>query len=649
MEKRCFYLGFFILFYFQFSLLSWGDHNPLVLNNEKQFYQLGPHLDILEDKSSKLIVNEVESLKNFKPNKKMVANFGFSKSAFWAKFRIENKSNQRTWYLSFNNYQQNDVRFYQKSEKGWKEKRSGDFQPFSNRDVKAKPMVFSIKPGSNSLYFIRVKGVISRISLSLSTPSHFVEEQTREDYILGMFFGLIITMAIYNLFIFISTKNESYLLYVAYVVFIGLVFANMQGYSQRYLFEDFPWMNNNGYIIFTGFTGIFVILFTNSFLELKEKTPRLYTLMMFFVFTNILLIIFAFTIPVKFSVLYMNINLLIYTPFVFLCGLLRTRMNYRPSRYFLAGFGVLIFSIIVNTLMIFKVIPNINFFRQYGVLLGNAFELILISMGLADRFNLIQEKALEREKDAKEIQKNHALILKKEVEIRTFELSQKNEKLKTYDYTVAHDLINPIGVALTYVDYYESIDPENKDKREKMIGKVRVAIEKSISIINGILMNFTVDKVDLKRSNLFKIVEMAIDHLQLKIEKKKAKINLELRAEIIVCNDVSMYQVFTNLISNSLKYSKDENVEIKISSFKNKGEVFVQISDNGIGIDKNKLSSIFNVKSREDRQKVQGLGIGLSIVKKLVKENNGKIEVHSEIGKGTTFTIIFRDDAWPLP
>ena len=626
MKKGRFYLEFFILFCFQISFPSWGDHNPLVLNNEKQFYELGPHLDILEDKSSKLLINEVKNLKKFKPNKKMVANFGFSKSAFWAKFRIENKSNQRTWYLSFNNYQQNDVRFYQKSEKGWKEKRSGDFQPFFNRDVKAKPMVFSIKPGSSSLYFIRVKGVISRISLSLSTPSHLVGEQTREDYILGMFFGLIITMAIYNLFIFISTKNESYLLYVAYVVFIGLVFANTQGYSQRYLFEDFPWMNNNGYIIFMGLTGVFVILFTNSFLELKEKTPRLYNLMMFFVFTNILLIIFAFTIPVKFSVLYMNINLLIYTPFLFLCGLLRTRMNYRPSRYFLAGFGVLIFSVIVNTLMIFKVIPNINFFRQYGVLLGNAFELILISMGLADRFNLIQEKALEKEKEAKEIQKNHALILKKEVEIRTFELS------------------NPMGVALTYVDYYESIDPENKDKREKMIGKVRVAIEKSISIINGILMNFTVDKVDLKRSNLFKIVEMAIDHLQLKIEKKKAKINLELRAESIICNDVSMYQVFTNLISNSLKYSKDENVEIKISSFKYKGEVFVQVSDNGVGIDKNKISSIFNLKSREDAHKVKGLGIGLSIVKNLVKENNGKIDVNSELGKGTTITLIFPDD-----
>ena len=90
MKKGRFYLEFFILFCFQISFPSWGDHNPLVLNNEKQFYELGPHLDILEDKSSKLIINEVENLKNFKPNKKMVANFGFSKSAFWAKFRIYN-------------------------------------------------------------------------------------------------------------------------------------------------------------------------------------------------------------------------------------------------------------------------------------------------------------------------------------------------------------------------------------------------------------------------------------------------------------------------------------------------------------------------------------------------------------------------------
>jgi signal transduction histidine kinase len=264
-------------------------------------------------------------------------------------------------------------------------------------------------------------------------------------------------------------------------------------------------------------------------------------------------------------------------------------------------------------------------------------------MGLADRFNLIQEVALEKEKEAKEIQQNHAVILKKEVEIRTYELNRKNEKLKSYDYTVAHDLINPIGVALTYVDYYQSIDPEKKEKREEVIQKTKIAIEKSISIINGILLNFTVDKVDLKKRDLLKIVEMSLEHLQVKVEEKKANVILDLKAKELICNDVSMYQVFTNLIGNSLKYSKDGDVEIKISSFKNEKGTFIQISDNGVGIEKNKIQSTFNLKSRDetDSFNVGGHGIGLNIVQNLVKENNGKIEVKSEPGEGTSFTLIF--------
>ena len=107
-----------------------------------------------------------------------------------------------------------------------------------------------------------------------------------------------------------------------------------------------------------------------------------------------------------------------------------------------------------------------------------------------------------------------------------------------------------------------------------------------------------------------------------------------------------MYQVFTNLISNSLKYSKKEGVEIKISSFIKGEEVYIEIRDNGIGIEKEKINSIFNLKSREKREElkggvVKGHGIGLNIVQRLVKENNGKVEVKSIPGEGTTFTLIF--------
>jgi len=633
----------FILFFFSSSL--WGN-SPVVLKNDKKNYKLGLHISIFEDTTSKLTIEDVSKIDNFKKSKKEIINIGFSNSSFWGKLKIKNKSDEKTWFLSFNNYQQNDVRLFQKTKNGWQEKILGDVYSFSKRDVVSKPMVFVIKPQADSTYYLRVKGVISQINLSLSTPIHFVAEQTHEDYILGIFFGLMITMAIYNFLVFISTRSKSNLLYVGYVIFFALAFANLLGYSQRYIFKDFPWMNNQGYLIFVNLTGIFVILFTNSFLELKKNNPKLFKLMNIFIFNNSLLIITTFFFPIKFIVFTTNINLLVYTPFVFICGIIRTKMNYRPSKYFVAGFGVLALTVVVNTLMIFKILPNIYLFRQYGILLGHAFELILISMGLADRFNLIQEEALIKEKKSKEIQKNYADLLRKEVEKRTVELRKKNEKLKSYDYTVAHDLINPIGVALTYVDFYQNVDQDDKKRCDQIVKKIKDALEKTVFIINNILLNFTVDKVDLQKRDLQKIIEMALDHLKIKIEEKNVNMILDIRAKEIICNDVSMYQVFTNLINNSIKFTKEKNMQVKISSFENKGETVVKISDNGIGIDEKKIKTIFNLKSREDigDLKVKGHGVGLNIVQRLVDENNGKILVESELGKGTTFILVFKGE-----
>ena len=75
MKKRCFCLKLFIIFCFQFSFPLWGSTPPVVLNSEKQFYELGTYLDILEDTTSKLTIEDVTKGGNFRQNKKKVANF----------------------------------------------------------------------------------------------------------------------------------------------------------------------------------------------------------------------------------------------------------------------------------------------------------------------------------------------------------------------------------------------------------------------------------------------------------------------------------------------------------------------------------------------------------------------------------------------
>src|SRR5690606_7526065 len=111
--------------------------------------------------------------------------------------------------------------------------------------------------------------------------------------------------------------------------------------------------------------------------------------------------------------------------------------------------------------------------------------------------------------------------------------------------------------------------------------------------------------------------------------------NIEMHA-----NKVALEQIILNLVGNSLKYNDKKKIKIDIQCTEEDGFYHFIISDNGMGIPKNKLKHIFDLfvtTGKLDRNGKKGNGIGLSTVKKLVEKLGGTIKVFSELGKGTTF------------
>ena len=101
----------------------------------------------------------------------------------------------------------------------------------------------------------------------------------------------------------------------------------------------------------------------------------------------------------------------------------------------------------------------------------------------------------------------------------------------------------------------------------------------------------------------------------------------------------SVFIILTNLLQNSLKYSK-ENTEVSVSIWRENSKTYLEVRDRGIGIEKDAQSQIFNPFFRENSQelgKIQGSGLGLSIVKKILDNMGGKIWVISQEGEGSTF------------
>jgi len=149
----------------------------------------------------------------------------------------------------------------------------------------------------------------------------------------------------------------------------------------------------------------------------------------------------------------------------------------------------------------------------------------------------------------------------------------------------------------------------------------------------------------IKRVNVNKLLEHALNSFELRIKDSKITINNKTNAKnpFILGDKVHVLNVFYNLIDNAIKYSPN-NPEVTISTFNQDGSLIVSVKDNGIGISKEHQKNIFKNLFRVpigDIHEVRGFGLGLYYVKTIVDQFGGKIEVSSEPGKGSDFAITF--------
>ena len=150
-------------------------------------------------------------------------------------------------------------------------------------------------------------------------------------------------------------------------------------------------------------------------------------------------------------------------------------------------------------------------------------------------------------------------------------------------------------------------------------------------------------KYDLREASVSEIIENALLECQPLIDKKQIEIEKELNENLpeIVADKTALTQAIQNLIVNSIKYSNGGKF-IKVAARNGGGTIKITVEDHGIGINKKDLKHIFEpfyrAKYVVDEQ-IHGNGLGLSLVKQIIEAHGGKINVESEIGKGSKFTI----------
>jgi two-component system, OmpR family, sensor histidine kinase VicK len=207
---------------------------------------------------------------------------------------------------------------------------------------------------------------------------------------------------------------------------------------------------------------------------------------------------------------------------------------------------------------------------------------------------------------------------------------------------VAHDLRNPLAAIKTIAMVMEDDETINEDNQDNL-QMIKSACDKAVSIINDLLetaQNETLE-FDIEATELNQFLQKVVNDWK---RNTNARINLLYygTAEPVFSgiNAEKMQRVMDNLISNAIKFSGDSNVEISLQSLNS--QVIINVKDFGMGIPNDLLPFIFDRFSKASRKGIRGeesVGLGLSIVRQIIKKHGGEIEVDSIEKHGTTFTI----------
>jgi PAS domain S-box-containing protein len=241
------------------------------------------------------------------------------------------------------------------------------------------------------------------------------------------------------------------------------------------------------------------------------------------------------------------------------------------------------------------------------------------------------------------------LTLQTKAETETHELleslQKKNKELRQYAYTVSHDLRAPIARVLGLVSLTK-IDPEYKINNLSILENVANEITKLDSVVRD--MSTSISVRDEAAKNEYVSFEKELQLLKMILEKEiiesKAVISSEFNeAEGITTIKSYVYSIMYNLLSNAIKYrSHNVPLSIQFKTRQDKQFTCLTVSDNGMGIDMIKNGDkIFGLYNRFHGKKIEGKGIGLSLVKAQVESVGGRVEVFSEVDRGSIFSVYF--------
>jgi PAS domain S-box-containing protein len=227
-------------------------------------------------------------------------------------------------------------------------------------------------------------------------------------------------------------------------------------------------------------------------------------------------------------------------------------------------------------------------------------------------------------------------------------IEERNRDLSEFTYMISHDLKAPIvtlrGMLELVRDELTKLPTSAAHEPLEFMNK---AVNRLEQLVGGVLelAQVSANERTSEPVDLQEVLHEVLDDYRLQIDKIGAQVTHDLNLPWVFGNKTQLYQIFSNLIGNALKYrSLERSLIVSITALptSSRRRAFITVSDNGRGIADQYRDAIFKPFNRAGEQSAEGSGIGLACVKRLVEKLGGAIRVESALGEGTAFTVELR-------
>jgi hypothetical protein len=423
-----------------FSFIS-STHSQVIYSNKADIINIGTSVKYLIDSTNVLSINDVTTNPSlFKKSTKIIPNFGLLKDAsVWLKINITNQTDLNTLVLELAQPLLNEVDFYYPVNGAYAVNQSGEKFPFSARQIKNHNFVYelSIPNNSNFTYYFRLKSSEQMaLPLFLGSKNESLHSNLIKNLLFGIFFGIIIVMFFYNLFIYFTVRDNIYLLYVIYILVVGLIQGTIEGYTFQFLWPNNSFMAMRGFFFFTALVNITGLQFVRKFLNTKEFIPKIDkgAYVIFITYSIAILLTVYGKYYYAYNILQVFAGLV--SLYMFAIAIIVAKKGYRPAKFFVIAWIPLITGIIIYVLKDVGVLQY-NIITNYSITIGSSMEVILLSFALADKINILrkekevsQAETLQAMRENERIVREQNVILEAKVTERTLELNASNEELQ---------------------------------------------------------------------------------------------------------------------------------------------------------------------------------------------------------------------------